>query len=257
MVLDSKIQAVKDYFGIETLADWSDVEPHWITAIDGVGPVTLDHIRMYLAAHDVALKGDHTPEYWREHLSQARICHQMGTSDRADVCPFTILIDTREQRPFKFEGFKGDAKDKERPLIVRTEIATLQTGDYSIRGFENRYVVERKSAIDLFGCIGRDRERFEREIDRMNKLEWGGDVLVESDWRDLMLRPPEFSKLQPKTISRTIKSWRFGYRNVHWWLVPGRPAAEAFAFDLLKKAWREVEKQHKERMKEQTVDDLF
>lgn len=257
MVLDSKIQAVKDYFGIETLADWSDVEPHWITAIDGVGPVTLDHIRMYLAAHDVALKGDNTPEFWREHLSQARICHQMGTSDRADVCPFTILIDTREQRPFKFEKIAGDSKNANRPIIVPTRIATLETGDYSMPGFESRLAIERKSAPDLYACMGRERERFEREIERLNHFEWAA-VVVESDWRDLTLRPPEYSKLHPKTITRTIRAWRARYPRVHWDLMPGRPVAENWTYRLIEGVWREVEKQHKEKMKEQSVaNDLF
>lgn len=257
MVLDSKIQAVKDYLGVESLDDWRRIEPHWITAIDGVGPVTLDHIRMYLAAKNIALKKDQTPEYWREHLSESRICHTMGTGDRADVAPFTVLIDTREQKPFAFRDIKGDAKDNKRPVIVPTRIATLDTGDYSMAGFESKIRIERKSAADLYGSMGRNHDRFEREIERLNHFEWA-TVVVESDWRDLTLRPPEHSKLSPKTISRTILAWKIRYPRVHWDLMPGRPVAENWTFRLLERVWKETEKQHKAQQKERAAsDELF
>ena len=60
-----------------------------------------------------------------------------------------ILIDTREQAPFTFQGYDVDP-----------EPATLPVGDYSLVGFEDRAAVERKSLDDLVGCLmgsnGRD-----------------------------------------------------------------------------------------------------
>lgn len=65
-----------------------------------------------------------------------------------------ILIDTREQAPFTFEGYE-----------VELKTATLPVRDYSLPGFEDRAAVERKSLDDLVGCLmGKDRERFEREL---------------------------------------------------------------------------------------------
>lgn len=66
----------------------------------------------------------------------------------------TAVIDTREQTPLDLS-----------PL--RWEPGTLATGDYSILGLENVVSVERKSIPDLMGCIGQDRERFDREIMRL------------------------------------------------------------------------------------------
>ena len=62
-----------------------------------------------------------------------------------------ILIDTREQAPFTFQGYEVDP-----------EPATLPCGDYSLPGFEDRAAVERKKLNDLVGClVGKDRDRFE------------------------------------------------------------------------------------------------
>src|SRR5271155_38776 len=81
---------------------------------------------------------------------------------------FMILIDTREQAPLAF----GD---------IATERATLVTGDYSVvaDGVDLRGVVaiERKSVSDLLGCIGGQRERFERELQRLAQLRFRALVI--------------------------------------------------------------------------------
>ena len=81
------------------------------------------------------------------------------------------LIDSREQTPLSLS-----------PL--RTEAATLSTGDYSVKGLEHVVVIERKSLSDLIGCVGRDRPRFDREIQRM--LAYPVRVLlVEATWQEI------------------------------------------------------------------------
>ena len=93
----------------------------------------------------------------------------------AKLSPSSVvcLIDTREQLPLDLT-----------PL--RTEPATLPTGDYSLKGLEHHVCIERKSLDDLLGCVGRDRERFERELQRM--LAYPVRVLlVESTWADIEL----------------------------------------------------------------------
>ena len=64
-----------------------------------------------------------------------------------------IIIDSREQHPFDFQG--------------PTQIGTLATGDYSIVGLEHLLAVERKSLDDLLACIGHERDRFKRELQRL------------------------------------------------------------------------------------------
>jgi len=88
--------------------------------------------------------------------------------DTADVC---VVVDTREQLPFDLA-----------PLQVRS--GTLTTGDYSINGLTDRIAVERKSLADLIGCCGVERERFQREIERLRAYETCC-VIVEASWDDL------------------------------------------------------------------------
>ena len=65
-----------------------------------------------------------------------------------------LLIDTREQAPLSFTTFPS-------------EVSTLPTGDYSVRGLEDTIAVERKSVSDLIGSLTSGRERFQREVQRM------------------------------------------------------------------------------------------
>lgn len=70
----------------------------------------------------------------------------------------TVIRDSREQTPADLTPMK---------MIT----GTLVTGDYSIRGLESLVSIERKTLQDLIGCVGRERERFEREIQRLRAYE--------------------------------------------------------------------------------------
>ena len=65
-----------------------------------------------------------------------------------------VLIDRREQTPWSFAN-------------LASERAALDTGDYSIRGLTHAVAVERKSLDDLLSCVGRERNRFLRELARL------------------------------------------------------------------------------------------
>jgi ERCC4-type nuclease len=81
----------------------------------------------------------------------------------------TAVVDSREQLPLDLS-----------PLKV--ERGSLPTGDYSIRGLENFVSIERKSAEDMLCCIGRERERFDREIQRLLAYPVRA-IVVESGWQ--------------------------------------------------------------------------
>lgn len=182
-MLDSKIESVKLHYGIAKLEDWCAISPAQVMAIDGVGKATLDYIRLLLAGKDLTLRGDMTPAYWKAWGAQARVGHQLGGNDEdvGEVCPFTIVIDTREQHPYSFTNFYTNSAEGRRPLLIRTSRETLRTGDYSILGMEDLIAVERKSLSDLYGTLGTGRERFERELARFAKLRWGA-VVIEAGW---------------------------------------------------------------------------
>ena len=67
---------------------------------------------------------------------------------------FTVLVDTREQTPFRFNGWAVERRG-------------LVTGDYSIDGLSEYVAIERKTIQDLVGCVGSCRDRFKRELHRL------------------------------------------------------------------------------------------
>jgi DNA excision repair protein ERCC-4 len=79
-----------------------------------------------------------------------------------------IIIDTREQKPFDMTTASFAGAEFE---IVRQK---LDCGDYSVEGFEDKIVVERKATpAELYGNLATEkmRERFYREMEKLSKVE--------------------------------------------------------------------------------------
>lgn len=77
-----------------------------------------------------------------------------------------ILIDTREQNPWKFNVCT---------TCAGSEKQGLKTGDYTIKGMEELFVIERKgSASEIYNNLGQavGRERFYKEMERMKDFKW-------------------------------------------------------------------------------------
>lgn len=70
--------------------------------------------------------------------------------------PFTIIVDTREQLPWEF-GFHLTSKQK------------LDTGDYSIQGFENLFTIERKKSVSEI-ATNITESRFKDVLQRMGQI---------------------------------------------------------------------------------------
>jgi len=155
------------------------------------------------------------------------------------VCPFTVIVDTREQKPWHFLGFNADANQENRPLIVPTERNALKTGDYSIKGMEDLITIERKSHSDAWSTFIRERDRFERELERMSKMEFAA-IIIECDENSLLCRRPIESRANPKTIYRSLIAWeqRFG---VHVRFCETVGWAERTCFRYLERFWKDKE----------------
>lgn len=272
MVFDSKFQAIRDYFGLWKVADWCDVTPVQVLSIDGVGPKTLAHLRMYLAARGLTLKGDRTAEYWQRHLSAVEICQTLSDPEEGDdlglLPDFEIVIDTAEQEPFSFAGIKADADRARRPLIVPTVRECLgrhpnALGDYTVRGCGvdgmRRCHIERKSKKDgqgtLLGFASGARDRFERELANLAECP-APLVLVECPIEEFLGDAPDYGKKSKdenaRTLYRSYIALQQRYR-VPWIFAPSRRAAEVTAFRWLEKWWREemerATKEEKERLR--------
>lgn len=148
-----------------------------------------------------------------------------------------VICDTREQSPYTFAGLTCDASDGGGPLTVPTIRETLASGDYSLQGHAG-IAIERKSLPDLYGTIGQGRDRFERELERLNKLDFAA-VVIEATWPEVCAEPPPHTKLPPKTVFRSILAWSVRYPRVHWLPCGPRRLAEVTTFRLLERYVRE------------------
>jgi len=154
--------------------------------------------------------------------------------------PWSLVIDSREQAPFRFTRIPATAKEGGGYVVPRlTTGIALPTGDYSIAGLESAVCIERKSLSDLFGSVGRERDRFEREFQRMAEMQWSA-IVVESHESDIELRPPRGTKILPSTILGTIESWSIRYSRTHWFFPGDRRRAEIRTYRLLARFWESV-----------------
>lgn len=154
--------------------------------------------------------------------------------------PFTVLVDTREQAPYRFQNLQSNVDRGNKLILVPIERVALPTGDYSILGLHHKVAVERKEKGDLFHCMGKDRSRFEKQVERLNEIE-SGFLVTECNIASILAGHPN-SQMNPRAIVRTIISWQFKYPRVHWWLMPTRARAEAITYRILEKAWSNEQK---------------
>ncbi len=152
--------------------------------------------------------------------------------------PIKIVVDTREQVPYTFQGLKADAVDGGGPLIIPTVRGTLASGDYSILDYTHMVTVERKTLTDLASTLTAGRRRFLAEMERLREYDaaW---IVIEGQMSDMMGGHLLRSMVKPRTLWRTAMYWQIRYPRVHWWAVPGRAIAEAMTYQLLKAWWVE------------------
>ena len=102
------------------------------------------------------------------------------------------IIDTREQLPLDLS-----------PL--QSVVGSLATGDYSVKGLETIIAVERKSLADLLGCIGQERERFDREVIRMLAYPVRA-IVAETTWPEIEAGQWR-SKVTPAAAVGSLLGW--------------------------------------------------
>lgn len=141
----------------------------------------------------------------------------------------TILVDDREQLPYDFPG-------------LETEEARLNVGDYTYKGWEDTFAVERKTLDDLATSVGSDRTRFESEVRRANGLASVNDdgnprpgtkpdtaleefvVVIEAHPDDVYNYagtkscPNYYSQIYPNSVIGTVEGWpdKYDVMDFHW-----------------------------------------
>lgn len=148
-----------------------------------------------------------------------------------------IIQDTREKNPLSF-AFYG----------YETTVATLKTGDYTIEGYEEIVAIERKkSTSELANNLGKHRDRFEREMERLSEFEHKYIVceFTESD----LLQFPLNSSIPKRIIKYIRMNGKFMKKQLHKYeddygieiiFCDGKEAAESKIVDI----FQEITKQH-------------
>ena len=141
----------------------------------------------------------------------------------------TIIIDTREQKPYRFDN-----------SITKK----LNAGDYSIKGLETVIAVERKTKADAYGTFGKGRARFERELKRFAEFDYKA-IVIESSLTDF-LKPPAFSKMLPGSAVNSVLAWTIKYR-IHVFWACDREHGNAVTVRILEKYWKYYQLNRKQK----------
>ena len=104
-----------------------------------------------------------------------------------------ILTDTKEKNPWLFEGYPNTVTGKK----------SLLQGDYALQGFENEICIERKSESDFLSCLGSDKPRFLRQLERARGVPHYA-LVVESTWGRLAAGGYRYSRLNAATAIDTV-----------------------------------------------------
>jgi len=134
---------------------------------------------------------------------------------------FVLVQDTREQkRLFKTNSY----------IINKA----LKVGDFSIQGFETIVTIERKDK-DLHSSIGIDRERFEKELDRMKDYLWKG-LLIQNTESEVY-EEHEFSGLHPNSLYHSLAAIETKY-GLHIYYAKSNKAARWWVLSRLTKLYK-------------------
>jgi DNA excision repair protein ERCC-4 len=105
------------------------------------------------------------------------------------MAPLIIIQDSREQQPLHFTRYPS-------------EVAGLVTGDYSVRGFESDFAIERKSLDDLLQSITTERHRFMREVDRLRGYDFARLLIIGTE-AQVMARAYR-SRMEPRAVLASL-----------------------------------------------------
>lgn len=129
-----------------------------------------------------------------------------------------IVVDSREALPIGFPG---------------ATTAALPTGDYSLLGAEHRITLERKTLADFYACVGRERKRFEKELERLVGFEYAA-VIIEASLANL-LQGYEYSRVHPHSAIGSVLAWSVKYNRLPFFFADNRKHCRAIIYRLLKK----------------------
>ena len=139
-----------------------------------------------------------------------------------------IIVDTREQMPYEFTGFKN--------WIGGTTRCALDFGDYSVVGMESLIRLERKSLTDLISTLMQNRERFFQSCAGLARFRYAA-ILVEATYEDVKSYYDESlcTTAHPNAVSGSLDALEARYGIPVIYASQQRPLAEEKAASWLSK----------------------
>ena len=203
-----------DYFK-NKLAQYCDLK-----SIDAApGQVECQSINCLLPVSTMEIfSGTHYKNLYEKYGLYSRFNYQIPEEIPSTPIP-QIIVDSREQKPFHFEGH----------TLIESK---LEYGDYSLHP-NNKLAVERKSLSDLYGTLSGGRERFEREIQKAKKLEGYIVVVVESTLNNMMYQKQKFGKASGEFIAHNMRKLLRQYDNLQFVFCDGREEAKNKTLHIL------------------------
>lgn len=147
-----------------------------------------------------------------------------------DFSNFHIIVDSREQHPWSFD-------------TMEKSVSKLDTGDYSLKGMEEVFCIERKGSVSEF-ANNITEKRFKDVVDRLSKIPHAF-LLFEFDLEDVLIYPvgsnvPKrmWDKLRigPKFILKHINDLQI-LHNVKVLFCGDASNAETMALSLMRKIY--------------------
>lgn len=135
---------------------------------------------------------------------------------------FIMVVDTREQEPLFRKPPKG-------LVTIRT---ALKNGDYSIKGFEDVFAVERKKISDLYSYLGKESKRTQEKLRRLMDYEWAA-LVIEADEATVLQTAPTsavFGRMHPEAVRARLVSIEVRY-GIHLYYNKSKRSVERWVLD--------------------------
>ena len=130
-----------------------------------------------------------------------------------------VIIDTREQKPYKFDD-------------LEIETVKLEYGDYALAS--NLTVsIERKSLSDFYGTLSGGIERFSREIERAKEDNGYLVVLVETTITKAAFQKRKYGVCSGDFIMHNVRKLMRTYDNVQFLFCDGRHSSRKMTVHVL------------------------
>jgi ERCC4-type nuclease len=144
---------------------------------------------------------------------------------------FKLLVDTREQRPL-FRNISSKHPEY-------FSFTTLKNGDYSIKGFENKFAIERKQLSDFYSYISSERntqyknkkerkDKTKEKLTRLASFDFAG-LVIESELSDILL-PQVYNDTSPEVARGFLASVNIRY-GIHVFTSRRRGRIEQWIMD--------------------------